>query len=127
MQATEIRCPRCNSNQLTANKKGFSGKKAVVGGLLTGGVGLLAGTIGSNKIKITCLACGKEFLPGEGKTAIVELEQEASINHEKVASTFDELDKELLEICQKYGKLTAIKVCKENTENYTCMLLILIK
>lgn len=27
--------------------------------------GLLAGTIGSNKVKITCLACGKEFTPGE--------------------------------------------------------------
>lgn len=60
-----IKCPKCGSNQLTANKKGFSGKKAVVGGLLTGGVGLLAGTIGSNKVKITCLACGKEFSPGE--------------------------------------------------------------
>ena len=37
-QTTEIRCPKCNPNQLTANKKGFSGKKAVVGGLLTGGI-----------------------------------------------------------------------------------------
>lgn len=64
---TEIRCPKCGSNQITANKKGFSGTKAVVGGLLTGGVGLLAGTIGSNKVKITCLACGKEFKPGEGR------------------------------------------------------------
>jgi DNA-directed RNA polymerase subunit RPC12/RpoP len=60
----EIKCPKCGSTQLTANKKGFSGKKAVVGGLLTGGVGLLAGTIGSNKVKITCLSCGKEFTPG---------------------------------------------------------------
>ena len=67
-QQNEIRCPKCNSNQLTANKKGFSGKKAVVGGLLTGGIGLLAGTIGSNKVIITCLACGNEFKPGEGKT-----------------------------------------------------------
>jgi len=50
---------------LTANKKRFSGKKAVVGGLLIGGVGLLAGTIGSNKVKITCLSCGKEFVPSE--------------------------------------------------------------
>jgi DNA-directed RNA polymerase subunit RPC12/RpoP len=67
-QQNEIRCPKCNSNQLTANKKGFSGKKAVVGGLLTGGIGLLAGTIGSNKVIITCLACGNEFKPGEGQT-----------------------------------------------------------
>lgn len=67
MEQNEIRCPKCNSNQLTANKKGFSGTKAVVGGLLTGGVGLLAGTIGSNKVIITCLACGNTFKPGEGK------------------------------------------------------------
>jgi len=61
----EIRCPKCGSNQLTANKKGFSGKKAAVGAVLTGGIGLLAGTIGSNKIIITCLNCGNQFKPGE--------------------------------------------------------------
>jgi DNA-directed RNA polymerase subunit RPC12/RpoP len=64
---TEVRCPKCNSNQITANKKGFSGKKAVGGVLLTGGIGLLAGTLGSNNVVITCLACGKKFKPGEGK------------------------------------------------------------
>jgi predicted nucleic-acid-binding Zn-ribbon protein len=61
----EIRCPKCRSNQVTADKKGFSGTKAVGGAILTGGVGLLAGTIGSNKIIITCLACGHQFKPGE--------------------------------------------------------------
>jgi hypothetical protein len=61
----EICCPKCGSNQLTANKKGFSGKKALVGDILVGPVGLLAGTIGSNKIKITCLACGNTFNPGD--------------------------------------------------------------
>ncbi len=61
----EIKCPKCKSTQLTANKKGFSGKQALGGAVLTGGVGLLAGTIGSNKIKITCLACGHQFKPGE--------------------------------------------------------------
>ncbi|MBS7566166.1 hypothetical protein KHS38_17285 [Mucilaginibacter sp. Bleaf8] len=64
----EIHCPKCGSTQLSANKKGFSGKKAVAGVLVTGGIGLFAGTIGSNKIIITCLNCGKDFKPGEGKT-----------------------------------------------------------
>jgi DNA-directed RNA polymerase subunit RPC12/RpoP len=72
----EIKCPKCGSTQLSANKKGFSGKKAVVGGLLTGGVGLLAGTIGSNKVKITCLACGKEFAPGEDMESLKKKRQE---------------------------------------------------
>ena len=64
MSTPELKCPRCGSTQLTANKKGFSGKQAVGGAILTGGIGLLAGTIGSNKIKITCLACGHQFKPG---------------------------------------------------------------
>ncbi len=70
MEAPEIKCPKCGSNQLTANKKGFSGGKAVAGAVLTGGIGILAGTIGSNKVKITCLACGKTFKPGEDKAGM---------------------------------------------------------
>jgi hypothetical protein len=65
LEPSQLKCPRCGSTQLTANKKGFSGTKAVGGAILTGGIGLLAGTIGSNKVKITCLACGKQFNPGE--------------------------------------------------------------
>src|ERR1700761_243700 len=64
----QIVCPKCGSNQLSANKKGFSGQKAVAGAILTGGIGLLAGTIGSNKIIITCLNCGHQFKPGERPT-----------------------------------------------------------
>lgn len=69
MTTNEIKCPKCGSNQVTANKKGFSGTQAVGGAILTGGVGLLAGTIGSNKVIITCLACGHQFRPGEDLVA----------------------------------------------------------
>lgn len=62
--STPVTCPKCKSDQLSANKKGFSGKKAVAGAILTGGIGLLAGTMGSNKIIITCLSCGNQFKPG---------------------------------------------------------------
>jgi predicted RNA-binding Zn-ribbon protein involved in translation (DUF1610 family) len=62
----EVLCPKCGSNKITANQKGFSGGKALTGALLTGSVGLLAGTIGSKKVIITCLSCGKQFKPGEG-------------------------------------------------------------
>ena len=68
--SSEIRCPKCGSNQITADKKGFSGTKAVAGAVLTGGIGLLAGTIGSNKVKITCLACGHQFKPGQDKAGM---------------------------------------------------------
>lgn len=63
--SSEIKCPKCGSSQITADKKGFSGKKAVAGAVLTGGIGLLAGTLGSNKVIITCLACGNQWKPGE--------------------------------------------------------------
>ena len=74
----EIHCPKCGSTQLTANKKGFSGKKAVVGGLLAGGIGLLAGTIGSNKIIITCLACGNEFRAGQTESTKQPVKQHSA-------------------------------------------------
>lgn len=61
----KVLCTKCGSSQLTAHKQGFSGKKAVGGAILTGGIGLLAGTIGSNKILITCLSCGNTFRPGQ--------------------------------------------------------------
>jgi len=45
-------CPKCGFGQITGDKKGFSGGKAVAGALLTGGIGLLAGFHGSSKIKM---------------------------------------------------------------------------
>lgn len=58
-----VRCPRCRSTQLTANKKGFGLGKAAAGGLLLGPVGLLSGFLGSSKVKITCLKCGYTWKP----------------------------------------------------------------
>lgn len=45
-------------------KKGFGAGKALTGAVLTGGVGLLAGFIGSGKVKITYLKCGCQWKPG---------------------------------------------------------------
>lgn len=75
MADTKLLCPKCGSDQLTANKKGFSGRKAVAGAVVTGGIGLLAGTIGSNKIKITCLSCGNQFKPGQGASSQQQVEE----------------------------------------------------
>lgn len=114
---TEIRCPKCNSNQLTANKKGFSGTKAVGGALLTGGIGLLAGTLGSNKVIITCLACGHKFKPGQGKVVTVsQIQNQPSVDTtQQSASTniADPIDQRILEISQQQGKLAAVKFCKD--------------
>ena len=67
-----IKCPKCRSNQIGSHKKGFSGRKAVVGALLTGGIGAIAGTIGSNDIKLYCLSCGHKFNPGEDYDTVQE-------------------------------------------------------
>ena len=61
----KLYCPHCGSSQLVANKKGFGAGKALTGAVLTGGVGLLAGFIGSGKVKVTCLKCGCTWKPGE--------------------------------------------------------------
>lgn len=50
-------CPKCGSTSLSVNKKGYS---FVKGFLLTP----LGGTIGMNKLKVTCLNCGHKFKPG---------------------------------------------------------------
>jgi hypothetical protein len=48
---TEILCPKCKSADTHAEKRGWSG---------------MTGLIGSSKIVIICLACGKQFKPGHG-------------------------------------------------------------
>ena len=58
-------CPRCHSTSLSANKKGFGIGKALIGGALTGGIGLIAGNIGAKKVRVTCLKCGYQFMAGK--------------------------------------------------------------
>lgn len=60
-----IACPKCGSQQLTANKKGFGLGKAGLGLVALGPLGLLGGLVGSGKVKITCLACGKSWKAGK--------------------------------------------------------------
>lgn len=57
----QARCPKCGSTSLSVNKQGFGVGKAVAGAVLLGGIGLLAGGIGSNKPVVTCINCGHTF------------------------------------------------------------------
>ena len=58
-------CPNCNSINvqfMQNNKKGFSVGKAVVGGMLTSGVGAIAGFAGKKgKNQFHCQDCGNVF------------------------------------------------------------------
>lgn len=109
----QVHCPKCGSTQITADKKGFSGKKAVAGALLTGGVGILAGTLGSNKVKITCLNCGKVFAPGEGKKAPIRTDGgSAKLDALLTDPKFQELnqvDQHVIKLLTQHRKLEAIK------------------
>lgn len=60
-----LRCPSCNSTQLTTKKQGYGWKKGLGIGVCTIGIGALAGFINSNKIWITCLKCGHKWKAGE--------------------------------------------------------------
>lgn len=55
------KCPKCKSVNFHVEKNGYGLGKGLAGGLATGGVGLLAGFIGSNKLRFTCLDCGKSW------------------------------------------------------------------
>lgn len=77
MEEDKLYCPNCGSSQLVANKKGFGAGKAVAGALLTGGVGLLAGFIGSGKVKVTCLKCGCKWDAGELRTTPLPSKKES--------------------------------------------------
>jgi hypothetical protein len=59
-----LACPKCSGTHVTAQKQGFGAGKAIVGAALTGGVGLLAGFLGSRKVRITCLQCGHSWKAG---------------------------------------------------------------
>lgn len=54
-------CPKCHSNQTHIDKKGYGLKKGIIGGILLGPVGLLAGKHKSNEIRFTCLSCGHQW------------------------------------------------------------------
>lgn len=60
------KCPKCKSTNVQAvgqHKKGFSVGKAVIGGVLTGGIGAIAGFAGkkTKKVDMICMNCGKQF------------------------------------------------------------------
>ena len=64
--AKTVKCPRCKSSQsiqiMGNDRKAFSVGKAIGGGLILGGVGLMTGFIGKKgKYDAFCSACGTRF------------------------------------------------------------------
>ena len=62
---TTPKCPRCGSTSISADKKGYGIGKGVVGAAVAGPIGLTLGNAGAKKIRITCLACGYQWIAGK--------------------------------------------------------------
>ena len=57
-----LQCPKCGSDDLHADKKGYDDDMGIMGMLIFSPIGLVAGEIDSDKFIITCLECGFELL-----------------------------------------------------------------
>jgi RNA polymerase subunit RPABC4/transcription elongation factor Spt4/ribosomal protein L7/L12 len=107
-------CPKCHSKNLHTQHKGFSGGKAFAGAVLTGGIGLLAGTIGSKNVQITCLKCGNKFKAGEAlkKSDIDRIERsKRQISRENTLALA--ADKDITELINSGNKVAASELYKE--------------
>lgn len=61
MNSPAVRCPKCSSKNVHLAEKGYSGTKGFIGGILTGGIGLLAGFHGRHNLRGQCLNCGHKW------------------------------------------------------------------
>ncbi|HEY9699681.1 MAG TPA: hypothetical protein V6D10_20640 [Trichocoleus sp.] len=73
-----IRCPRCKSTQIMAQKKGFSGGKAIAGAFLLGPAGLAGDFIGANNISLNCMKCAYRWDPNQPLPAIAPVPKVSS-------------------------------------------------
>jgi hypothetical protein len=58
-----VKCPKCQSEQITGGKQGFGAGKAVIGAVVAGPIGIAAGAINKNKSINSCMACGHQWNP----------------------------------------------------------------
>ncbi|KQM51515.1 hypothetical protein ASE55_19745 [Chryseobacterium sp. Leaf201] len=98
-----IICPKCNSEQITLQKKGFGFGKAIAGIFIAGPLGLLAGTLGANKIQVHCLNCGNKWLHNNlHKTITASIPQKKQSKHESLPKDKTEEERRR-EIYEKTG------------------------
>lgn len=55
-------CPKCHSRDIHIDKKGYSLTKGVIGNIILGPIGLIAGKHKSNKLRYTCKHCGHQWI-----------------------------------------------------------------
>ncbi|RAV59981.1 hypothetical protein DIU36_03135 [Mucilaginibacter rubeus] len=70
----EVVCPKCQSEQISSNKRGYTSTDLRV-------FGYIASANEANRIVITCLMCGNAFYPGRGDIKITD--NNGAITYEK--------------------------------------------
>ena len=98
-------CPRCHSTQVTAGKKGFGIGKAIVGGVVLGPVGILAGFIGRKNVEFACLSCKERWSTASNTNAAQWLQTQTE-NARKVVSKY--MGKDLTEALVAGSALVAM-------------------
>lgn len=98
-----LACPKCHSKDLHSEKSGFSGGKAFAGAVLTGGIGILAGTIGSKDIYLTCLKCNNRFKSGD---ALIIKKGNSALNLDKRIIESYKADENLINALRLYQSET---------------------
>ncbi len=97
-----MKCPYCNHDNIHVEKQGFGFGKALIGGVFLGPLGLFCGAINKNKLKCTCLNCGRTFNVDEG----IQGEIKTSINNTTDMNEEDILYNQALALIQKTNKVS---------------------
>lgn len=58
----ELKCPKCHSEKIHINTRGYRVSRSLIGNIVFGPIGLLMGFIGKNKLLYTCKECGYQFI-----------------------------------------------------------------
>lgn len=64
IEQDELKCPKCGSKHITAQKRGYKLGRGVVMGAIALPLAF-TGAIGKDKIQLTCLKCGNKFKQGK--------------------------------------------------------------
>jgi len=61
MVEEKVKCPKCGSEQITVTNRGYNSDWGILCCILTGGLGLLFGLIGSGEPVRVCTNCKTRF------------------------------------------------------------------
>lgn len=96
----KIKCPKCGSDSITlvsnTQKKGFSSGNACCGYFLLGPIGVLCGSLGSNKTSTTeywvCGGCGNKFQSNSGNAAKEKIKHQGMLLSNVPDETIDNVE-----------------------------------